>query len=180
MTIEYAILGLLSWKPLSGYDLKKIIADSDVFYWSGNNNQIYKSLVILHKAEMVTQEVQYQESLPAKKLYTITDKGIAALRGWIRSTPELPEVRSTFLVQLAWSDMLSDEELDALLVKYEEEVSVRLRMQEASAEVHSPEAPGRTPRESYLWEQILKHQSSVFKHEMEWVRSLRAGLQDRF
>ena len=45
MSIEYAILGLLSWKPFSGYDLKKIIAESEVYYWSGNNNQIYNSLV---------------------------------------------------------------------------------------------------------------------------------------
>ena len=27
MTIEFAILGLLSWKRLSGYDLKKMIAE---------------------------------------------------------------------------------------------------------------------------------------------------------
>jgi DNA-binding PadR family transcriptional regulator len=179
MSIEYAILGLLSWKPLSGYDLKKIIAESEVIYWSSNNNQIYKSLIALHKAEMVTQEVHYQESLPAKKLYTITDKGIAALRGWIMSTPELPEVRSTFLVQLAWADMLSNEELDALLVKYEEEISMRLRMQEARVEVHSPEAPGRTHREIYLWDQILQHQASYLRLELEWIRSLRAGLHDR-
>ena len=27
--IQYAILGLLSWKPLSGYDLKKIISNTE-------------------------------------------------------------------------------------------------------------------------------------------------------
>ena len=42
MTIKYAILGLLSWKPFSGYDLKKIFVDSASLYWSGNNNQIYR------------------------------------------------------------------------------------------------------------------------------------------
>ena len=44
MTLEYAILGLLSWKPFSGYDLKKIFSDSPIYYWSGNNNQIYRTL----------------------------------------------------------------------------------------------------------------------------------------
>jgi DNA-binding PadR family transcriptional regulator len=62
LSIEYAILGLLSWKPFSGYDLKKIIAESDVYYWSGNNNQIYNRMVSLHKQGLVTQEVLPQSS----------------------------------------------------------------------------------------------------------------------
>ena len=71
----FTILGLLSWKPSSGYDLKRIISDSDIFYWSGNNNQIYKSLLELQKEGLVTHQVQLQESLPAKKIYSITEKG---------------------------------------------------------------------------------------------------------
>lgn len=27
MTIQYAILGILSWKPSSGYELKKVFED---------------------------------------------------------------------------------------------------------------------------------------------------------
>ncbi|RPI32756.1 MAG: DUF4180 domain-containing protein, partial [Chloroflexota bacterium] len=42
MDIKFAILGYLSWRPFSGYDLKKLFADSAAFYWSGNNNQIYR------------------------------------------------------------------------------------------------------------------------------------------
>ena len=40
MTIKYAMLGFLSWRPLAGYDIKKLMVDSPVLYWSGNNNQI--------------------------------------------------------------------------------------------------------------------------------------------
>ncbi len=80
MAIKYAILGLLSWKPLSGYDLKKIMVDSAAFYWSGNNNQIYKTLVQLHEEGLVEIEVRQQENYPPRKEYTITDQGAAALR----------------------------------------------------------------------------------------------------
>jgi PadR family transcriptional regulator, regulatory protein AphA len=180
LSIEYAILGLLSWKPFSGYDLKKVIAESDVYYWSGNNNQIYNSLVALHKQGLVSQEVQYQESLPAKKLYTITEQGQAAFRDWVRSSPELPELRSTFLVQLAWADALPADELDALLAQYEEEIAVQLRMQAARPGSRAAEAPNRTPRERYLWEKITEHQVAIYRHELEWVQSLRAGLGDLF
>ena len=45
MAIEYAILGLLSWRPFSGYELRKFFSESVALYWSGNNNQVYPTLV---------------------------------------------------------------------------------------------------------------------------------------
>ena len=177
MSIQYAILGLLSWKPLYGYDLKKIIANTEMFYWSGNNNQVYKSLVQLHKEGLVTQQVQYQESLPAKKIYSITEKGRAELRKWVLSTAEIPELRNTFLVQLAWADELSGAEIDALLGRYEEEIRVQLVMQQEKMKCPA-EAPNRTPRETYLWEQISAHLASIYQHELDWVLRLRKGLSD--
>ena len=147
--IRYAILGLLSWQPLSGYDLKKIISGSQVFYWSGNNNQIYTALIRLHEAGLVTRQVQQQESLPAKKIYSITQQGRAELRNWVLSTMELPELRSTFLIQLASADALTAGELDALIGRYEAEIELQLRMQrESSGPPFS--VTNLTPREAYL------------------------------
>lgn len=180
MSIEYTILGLLNWRTFSGYDLKKIIAESDVFYWSGNNNQIYKSLIALHREGLVAQEVLPQENLPAKKLYSITEQGKSALRQWVVSTPALPEFRSTFLVQLAWAEMLSAEELDALLEAYGKEIDLHIRMLEAHAKSLAEDAPNRTARERYLWEQINEHYASLYHNEREWSRRLRAETLRRF
>ena len=176
MDIAFAILGLLSWQPFSGYDLKKIISESDLFYWSGNNNQIYHSLVQLHKTGMVTQQVQYQESLPAKKIYTITEKGRDELCGWLLSEPELPEVRSSFLIQLAFADALPGDALDHLLGKYEEEIAVQLRMRQVHA-ARPGAAPNRTRREQYLWEKISAHLVAAYQRELDWVREVRQGLE---
>ncbi len=177
MDIQYAILGLLSWQPFSGYDLKKLISESDLFYWSGNNNQIYHSLVQLHKDGLVTQQVQYQESLPAKKIYTITEKGREALRGWALANPELPEIHNNFLIQLAWAESLSVAEIDALLARYEEEVGLRLRMQQKKA-ADLPQAPNRSAREEYLWQKIAENMRSALQNEIDWVRQVRKDLQD--
>ncbi len=175
MDIAYAILGLLSWQPFSGYDLKKIIAESELFYWSGNNNQIYNSLVQLHKDGLVTQQVQYQESLPAKKIYTITEPGRKHLYRWLLSSPELPEMRSNSLIQLAFADALPDEALDGLLEQYEEEIAVQLRMRQAQA-ARPAAAPNQSPREQFLWGQITAHLVDAYQHELEWVRGVRRGL----
>jgi PadR family transcriptional regulator AphA len=175
MSIKHAILGFLSWRSLTGYDLKKLFADSEFFYWSGNSNQIYRTLVQLHKEGLVTREVEQQESYPDRKVYTITEAGQAALRAWAGSAPELPELRHAFLVQLAWADPLCPEELDALLKTYEDQVRAQLlicREQERRGAID----PARTPRESYLWRMMASNWIGFYEHELSWVRGLRGGL----
>ena len=175
MSIKYAILGYLSWRALSGYDLKKLIADSVAFHWTGNNSQIYTTLVELHRAGMVTQELQPQEHYPTRKVYTITDRGVADLRLWLLTTPELPQLRNVFLTQLAWADCLTAPELDALLAKYEAEVQMQLLMcreQERRGSV----SPARTPREAYLWRMLAENRIGFYEHEVAWAQRVRREL----
>jgi DNA-binding PadR family transcriptional regulator len=175
MDIQHAILGILSWQPFSGYDIKRIISESDLFYWSGNNNQIYYSLVQLHQAELVTQEIQHQESLPTKKKYTITEKGRVELRKWILANPELPEFRNNFLIQLAWADQLSQPELDDLLGRYEDEIEIQLRMRQAGDRIIAPDQTGRA---KFLWKKIFENILATYQHELEWIRAVRRELRD--
>lgn len=177
MSIKYAILGMLSWKPSSGYDLKKVFEDSSIMYWSGNNNQIYKALVQLLDEGLVTNETVHQESTPSKKLYTITTAGSAALREWVLSAPELPEFKRTFLVQLAWADQLESRELIELLGRYENEVNIQLLMQKEKLR-RGINAPNRNPREVFIWESIYGNVVSSFENELVWVRNLRKELSE--
>jgi PadR family transcriptional regulator AphA len=175
MSIQYAILGFLSWRPLSGYDLKKLFAESEFFYWSGNSNQIYRTLVRLHKEGLVTREVEHQESYPDRKVYALTDEGRAALRAWAGSPPELPELRHSFLVQLAWADLLPPDELDALLQAYEDRVRAQLLICQEQARRGEID-PARTAREAYLWRAVAGNWIGFYAHELAWLRGLRDGL----
>lgn len=177
MTIQYAIIGFLSWRPFSGYDLKKLFADSPFFHWSGNNNQIYTTLVQLQHDGLVASEVQYPERGPARKVYTITEAGLAELRRWLPSPPELPQWRNGFLAQLAWADQLPAEELDRLLAQYEHEVAIQVLMRREQ-ERRGSDHPARTPREAYLWRMIAQNGTLSLETELAWVRELRQGLRD--
>jgi PadR family transcriptional regulator, regulatory protein AphA len=174
--IECAILGFVSWKPLTGYELKKMMVDSVGFYWSGNNNQIYTSLVQLHKDGLVTSEIQPQERYPSRKVYSITEKGLTELRRWVLSSPELPQLKKSFLVHLAWADQLETSELDSLLAKYEQEVEMQLLMLKERLRRGSPVNPGRTPREKYLWDMISENYIRSYETEIDWVRRIRKGV----
>ena len=178
MVIKYAILGLLSWKQLTGYDLKQIFRESATMYWSGGNNQIYRTLVQLHEEGLVTRETEDQDSGPSRKIYTITDAGQAALREWLLSPPELPEVKQPFLIQLAWADALSSEELDEVLAQYEEEVSIKLLMlKEQSQREKEQQRPDRTPREALLWDRISENWISFYEQQYAWIQALRNDLR---
>jgi PadR family transcriptional regulator AphA len=175
MSIKYAILGFLSWTPQTGYDLKKLFEESATFHWSGNNNQIYKALVELHNEGLVTLQVQQQVDRPPRKIYSISEQGLSALREWVLSEPELPQVKHSFLVRLAWADQLTPTELDKLIEQYGQEVEVQLLMFREHKQ-RNQHAPQRTPREIYLWEMILQRWISLYENELEWIQALRDGL----
>lgn len=175
MSIKFAILGILSWKPSTGYELKKIFEESSFLYWSGNNNQIYKSLIKMEAEYLVTSEIIHQDNSPSKKIYTITKEGLKELKEWISSSPEAPEIKKTFLVQLAWSDILSDQELNKLFLSYENELKLQLVM-EIEKNKRALYSPNRSTREKLLWEMISENIISTYNNELNWINETRKKL----
>ncbi len=176
MSIKHVILGFLSWRAFTGYELKQVFAESSTLSWSGNSNQIYTPLVELHKEGLVSLEVQIQENRPARKVYSITEKGLAELRSWILLTPEPPVQRNVFLTRLAWADTLAPAEIDALFESYEEKVQTQLLLFRAR-EKHK-DTPERTPREAYLWRKISENWLSFYQNELLWARTVRKELAE--
>ncbi len=177
MMIDYAILGLLSWKPLTGYDVKRVMQDSPFLYWSGNNNQIYKALVKLLENGFVTNEIQYQESAPNKKIYSITESGLAELIRWVTGEePEIPEYKKTFLIQLSWAGRLEPEKIDELLTKYEETMTQQLAMRKEEKR-REKNFPNRTEQEHFVWEMIYDNFVRMCEVELCWIQQFREGLE---
>ncbi len=173
--IKYAILGLLSWKPFTGYELKKVFEESSSMYWSGNNNQIYTALVKLRDDGFVTSETQHQDGLPSKKVYTITTTGISELKDWVLSSPEFPEYKKPFLIQLAWADLLNNHELFELLTKYENEIKMQLMLHQEKIK-RGNVSPERSSREIFIWKMIDENVISFYRNEYEWIQNLRNQL----
>ncbi len=174
MSIESAILGLLSWREATGYELKKIFENSSFMHWSGNNNQIYKALMRLREEGYVQSRTVHGGETPLKKIYSLTQAGAEALKNFTAAPPNAPECRKPFLVQLAWADLLDTDGLFALISAYEKELGLHLAMEQEKARRFG--APNRTPREALLWEMIFTNISGSLKSELAWVRSLRQKL----
>ena len=175
MSIKYVILGYLSWQPMTGYDIKKIIAESEILPWSANNNQIYKALVQLHNDAWVTKIIEDQVGAPNRHVYSITEDGNQALKIWSASKPGLPQNKKPLLNQLMWADGLDINELDGLLDAYRDEVSNKQFLIRVQAD-RKPNMPERTSRERLLWEMIYKNWIDHYELELDWIRKIRLRL----
>ena len=61
---RFALLGLLSWKPMSGYDIKKIVDIGLSHFWNENYGQIYPSLDALVKEGLAIKTVDKLSGKP--------------------------------------------------------------------------------------------------------------------
>jgi PadR family transcriptional regulator, regulatory protein AphA len=175
MSINYAILGILSYRPMTGYDLKKIIQDSVFMHWSGNNNQIYKALTELHDNRLVINTVELNENSPTKKIYSITNEGLKALKEWVLSPAEPNEIKKPFLIRLAWSMQLNTSEITRLLDQYEDQIKMQLLMEQRKSQDASF-LPDRTQLESTIWEFINDNIQRTYENELKWLNDLRNAI----
>lgn len=178
MSMNHAILGMLSHEAMTGYDLKKRMQRSLLMPWSGNNNQIYKALLELAEHSFVTSETLHREGAPSKKVYTITPAGRAELRRWAGTAPEAFGARKTFLLQLAWAEDLSDEELIALLVQYEREIEIQMLMAQKEPATRQL-GQAKTPRTRRVWALIDENMTAMYRAELAWIHKVKSVLGSR-
>jgi len=175
MSIKYVVLGYLSWKPMTGYDIKKIIADSEILPWSASNNQIYHALVDLNKSGLAEKKIENQVGAPDRHVYSITQKGVEALREWVLKEPPPPPTKNAFFHQLMWSDLLSQQEMDSSMETYINIVGEKLFLIEVEREKQI-NIPQRTAREKFLLDAIYKNWSAHFNLELDWARTVHQEL----
>jgi PadR family transcriptional regulator, regulatory protein AphA len=90
----YAILGVLSIKPGSGYDIKKFCDKGISHFWNENFGHIYPVLQSMYSNGLITKEVIMGEGKPSRNVYQITQKGRDVLRDWLMKPIEKTPIRS--------------------------------------------------------------------------------------
>jgi PadR family transcriptional regulator, regulatory protein AphA len=79
-----ALLGLLSLRPMSGYDIRQMVSQSIGNFWSESYGQIYPGLKRLAAAGLVEREVERQRGRPDRIVYSLTPTGRKRLREWLK------------------------------------------------------------------------------------------------
>jgi len=99
---KYAVLGMLSTGPKSGYDIKQTIETSIGHFWNESYGQIYPILKRLTQDGLATRAHVAQASRPDRYVYTITEQGLADLRAWLETPVERPPERIEILLRLVF------------------------------------------------------------------------------
>ena len=107
---SYLVLGLLAREgPSSPYDLKRRVAATLGHVWSFPHTLLYTEPSRLAELGLVTE--RREQHGRRRRLFTITDAGLAALRAWLaRPSSEPSELRDLGLLQLFFSDLGSPED----------------------------------------------------------------------
>ncbi len=99
-TTQYAILGLLSIEPMSGYDIRQNFAESLSYFWSESYGQIYPTLRKLELSRLITPVRQAAPDTRRRKVYTLTAAGRERLRVWLAEPPKPQPPRYELLLKL--------------------------------------------------------------------------------
>ncbi len=80
--LAYALLGLLQQQPRSGYDLRKIFANTPMGTFSDSPGAIYPALQRLERRGLVSSRVYASSGLRRRRLFRPTASGKRAFKSW--------------------------------------------------------------------------------------------------
>ncbi|MGW7607037.1 PadR family transcriptional regulator [Streptomyces sp. NPDC054766] len=114
MSLRHALLGLLSERPASGYDLLKLFETSLATAWPATQSQIYTELTKLAGTGLITVAA---EGPRGRKEYALTDEGLAELRHWLTETKPQRNTRSDILLRVFFLGVLTPEQAHGYLAE---------------------------------------------------------------
>lgn len=128
----YAILGILSLSPNTGYGIKKYCDTILKNFWNENFGHIYPTLKRLTEDGFV--EIAEASDNNNRITYSITESGLCEFERWLRENSIPQPIRSEFMLKLFFSSSLTQDEIVKKLTAYKaqqiEKHSLYLAMQE--------------------------------------------------
>ena len=100
MALRNAILATLLEGEASGYDLSKGFDASVANFWMATPQQLYRELEVMQSKGLIAARVVEQERKPNKRLYSLTEAGLAALREFTGRPAKPTAIRDELLVKV--------------------------------------------------------------------------------
>ena len=97
MSLKHGLMGLLSQKPMTGYDLDKLFKASLGFFWPAQYSQIYAELDKMEKKGWLASQRIVQEDKPNKRVYSLTPAGKEEFSRWLATSEK--DLRASFSIK---------------------------------------------------------------------------------
>jgi len=168
----YVVLGLVSIRPMTGYELAAYAERSIGNFFPLTRSHIYSELDRLGRLGLLEATEIAQENAPTKRVYEITPDGSDELRHWLQEDAVMKEERSRslFLVRIFFGDRTSPERLAALLDEFESAARARRDRLAAMADKLA-DRPASVFRRSTAMFGLRREQANL-----DWVAEVRPML----
>jgi DNA-binding PadR family transcriptional regulator len=180
MSLKHALLGLLTYHPMTGYELKQFFDSSIQHFWNAELSQIYPTLKTLEEHGFVDKHVEVQENRPNRKVYQITEAGRDELLRWVRE-PQMPaNLRDPFLIKVFFGSEVPAEDILVLLRRQMEEQQMVLAFADTVLRDRIKHADKEhfTPRHSLYWTLTLELAIAYRRAYIDWCERSMALLED--
>ncbi|QBD80855.1 PadR family transcriptional regulator [Ktedonosporobacter rubrisoli] len=180
---RYAILGILTIAPMSGYDTKKFTERSMMSsFWNENYAWIYPTLKQLEQEGLVTSSSEKQEGRPDRRLYSLTKQGKAELRRWLGKPASFQQIeRNEHLLKLFFADQISPSTtLEQMRLLHEDLAKTLASLEEtalqAAAAVSRQEPGGHLYSPYRLL--VLNYSLQTTRAQLAWCEETIAKLEE--
>lgn len=128
-TLEAALLGLLTEKPMHPYEIEKTVVDRDMRFWTGiSMSSIYKVLGKLETKLLVDVHVEITESNQAKKVYVITERGKREVKEKVSELmSEMENILCQVDIGLHNLHLLTKDEVQSVLSRYIQSIDEKIQ-----------------------------------------------------
>ncbi len=116
MSVKYALLALLSWRPSTTYQLRKDFDTWTGQTWPLNIGQVSTTLQRLERDGLVVREAGAVDDPAAPEPWRLTDQGRAELAAWWRSpVSRATRGRDELVIKLALAAVVPGVDVAALI-----------------------------------------------------------------
>jgi PadR family transcriptional regulator AphA len=172
---RYALLGMLSLGPMTGYDLKKAIEASIGYFWQEHYAQIYPMLKQLTREGLTTSHIEEHEGKPDRHVYALTDKGREELQRWLAGPVESQVLRHELLLKLFFGKQVPFPVSIEHIQQYRE-LQVQLLHIVEKTEAHIKDVAAENPNFPY-WLIALSYGKHNAEAIIEWCDEALATLE---
>ena len=163
---EQAILGFLTWCPMSGYDIKKVIDASIGHFWNESYGQIYPILKRLADSGYVIAEGFKSSVGRPSDIYRLTDEGRLALTDLLEQPPDPEPPRNELLLKLFFGRSLPSEVCIRHIERHREQAVSRLETY-AAIDRDIRRQHGQSPDLPY-WLMTLSNGKHALRAQIAW------------
>jgi DNA-binding PadR family transcriptional regulator len=177
--LDNIILGLLLFKSLSIYRIKKAIEEYVSFFYSPSYGNIIPALKKLEKNKLVTIREVIVNGRNNKE-YTITEKGRESFRSWLSKEISIGKTQNEALLRLYFLTELPQEKQIELLNSYVAELKTTIKVLRAvGRETMKMEIPEKY-REAFNYRiATLDFGLQYYRFEMKWYNNIIRKIKNK-